>query len=291
MVVPGRLGGRLGVSAIVIYVSVKLGRRTIDALLDTTEKETTEQIEKVVGEIPGVLAVSRVRVRRSGPSTFVDLTLAAPRSASFEEAHQAAREAEMAVGRLFPRADVMVHVDPVVEDESSLVEQIRSAAARQGVGVHDIRAYNVQGRLSLELHLEVPEDLTLEQAHEKASAFESFVRSEVAGLGEIVTHIEPVGDAETHRPAIRTSSEGIRRALALLAERMPEVRDCHNLSIHRNGDALSLSFHCLIDPELPVGEAHRITEELETLLRARLPELGRVVIHAEPFEEGDEAGG
>jgi divalent metal cation (Fe/Co/Zn/Cd) transporter len=216
------------------------------------------------------------------------MTLAVPRSASFEEAHNIATQAEAAVQRLVPRADVMVHIDPVVHNEQSLVERVRSAAARQGVSVHGIRAHDVRGQMSLEMHVEVPDDLTLAQAHERVTAFETATRRESPELGDIVTHIEPVGDREVRRPAVRAGSEQVRQAITQLPTQVPGVKDCHNITIHRDGNELSVSFHCLVDPNLPISTAHKLTMQLESVLRASLPELGRVIIHVEPPEARDQ---
>ncbi|HKZ54559.1 MAG TPA: cation-efflux pump [Anaerolineales bacterium] len=272
----------LGVSGIVVYVSLQLGRRTVNALLDSAEVEIMTKIENGVGELPGVSEVRRVRVRQSGASAFVDMTIAVPRSASLEQAHLTADAVEELVQRLLPRADVMVSIAPVVKDQDSLLEQIRSVAARQGLGVHGIRAHDVHGRLSLEMHVEVPDDITIGTAHEQATAFEKLLRREVQGITGIVTHIEPVGDAEARRPAVRTASADLREAISDLPNQVPGVRDCHSITIHREADDLSVSFHCLVNPDVSVGEAHRLTIELESRMRARFPELGRVVIHTEP---------
>ena len=63
---------------------------------------------------------------------------------------------------------------------------VRSVAARQGVGVHGLRIHDVRGKLSLEMHVEVPDDLTLAEAHRRANAFESalrnFMRTKYAAL-------------------------------------------------------------------------------------------------------------
>jgi len=47
----------------------------------------------------------------------VDVTLAVPRTTSFEEAHLVASKAEALIQHLLPRSDVMVHIDPIVDDE------------------------------------------------------------------------------------------------------------------------------------------------------------------------------
>jgi cation diffusion facilitator family transporter len=277
----------LGVSAIVVYVSLQLGRRTIDALLDSAPPGMVAAIEQVVTKVSGVSAVQRIRVRHSGPANFVDLTLAIARNASFEEAHEIALAAEAATQHLFPHTDVMVRIDPVVRNEQSMVERVWSTAARQHVSVHGIRAHEVRGALSLQMHVEVPDDLTLGQAHDRVTAFETAIRSEVAGLDAIVTHIEPTGDNEARRQVVQAGSDQLREAIMQLPNQVPGVKDCHSINIYRDGEDLSVSFHCLMDAELPISEAHRLTVLLENMLRVQLPELGRVIIHVEPQGAAD----
>ena len=278
----------LGVSAIVVYVSVQLGRRTVSVLLDSAPYGLAGQIEQEVTQVPGVASVQRIRLRQSGPATFVDMTLAVPRSASFEEAHEIATQAEAAVQRLLPHTDVIVHIDPVVKDDQSLVEHVRSVAARQGLGVHGLRVHDVRGHLSLEMHVEVPDDLTVSQAHQRVTVFEKALRDGSLEPSDIVTHIEPVGDREAHRPARRATSAQVREAISQLCDQLPGVRDCHSVTIFRDGNDLSVSFHAIVAPLLPISDAHKLTVQLESLLRAQLPELGRVVIHVEPPEARDQ---
>lgn len=277
----------LGVSAIVVYISLQLGRRTVNALLDSAPKGMTSEIERAVMQVPGVSTVRRIRVRHGGPTNFVDMTLAVPRSASFEKAHDIATEAEVAVQHLFPRTDVMVHVDPIVEDEKSLIERVRSAATRQGLNVHSLRAHDVRGHVSLDMHVEVPDDLTLSQAHDRVTAFETTLRRQVADLSNIVTHIEPAGDAESRRTVVRVGSEQVLQAILQLPDQVSGVKDCHGVNVHREGNDLSVSFHCTMAPHLPISDAHKLTVQLESFLRAQFPELARVVIHVEPPEAQD----
>jgi divalent metal cation (Fe/Co/Zn/Cd) transporter len=260
----------------------------VRVLLNSAPHGLAAQIEQEVAQVPGVAAVQRVRLRQSGPATFVDMTLAVPRSASFEEAHEIATRAEAAVQQLVPRTDVMVHIDPIVKDDQSLVEHVRSVAARQGLDVHGLRIHDVRGHLSLEMHVEVPDDLTVSQAHERVTVFEKALRAGSPEPSDIVTHIEPVGDREAHRPASRAASAQVRQAISRLCNQLPGVRGCHSITIFRDGNDLSVSFHAIMAPHLPISDAHKLTMELERLLRAQFPELGRVVIHVEPPEARDQ---
>jgi divalent metal cation (Fe/Co/Zn/Cd) transporter len=274
----------LGVSAIVTYVSYQLGRRTINALLDTAHKGIAARIEPELVRLAGILAVQRIRVRQSGPATFVDMTLAVPRTASLEEAHAIAARAEATVQRLVPNTDVMIHIDPVVSNEKSLVELVRSIAMQQGINVHSLRIHDVRGQSSLEMHAEVPDDLTVKQAHERVTALERALSGKSPELRDIVVHIEPVGDIEAHRQANYSRSTDLQEIIKQVSKQLPGIRDCHNISILYEGDKMSVAFHCTLASNLPITQAHEMTIQFEDHLRGRLPRLGSVIIHVEPPE-------
>ena len=61
------------VGLIVVYVSIKLGIRTIQALLDVAPSGIEKKIISAVQILPGVTDCHNVRVRYSGPQPFVDV--------------------------------------------------------------------------------------------------------------------------------------------------------------------------------------------------------------------------
>jgi cation diffusion facilitator family transporter len=102
----------LGVAMIVIWVSLQLGKRTTDALLDTAPDGLAERIESAVAPVPGVEHVDAVRVRRSGAETFADVTISVDHTRSLADAHVVAHAAEDAVRTAVPLSQAMVHIDP-----------------------------------------------------------------------------------------------------------------------------------------------------------------------------------
>lgn len=96
----------LVVSAIVLVVSFQLGK-TIDCILN----------------------VKRIRVRHSGRTYFADITVSVERNTSFEEAHLIASKAEETIQRLYPRIDIIMHVDPVKFPDETLIERILANAS------------------------------------------------------------------------------------------------------------------------------------------------------------------
>ena len=64
----------LGVAVIVIWISYRLGKRSVDALLDAVPRGLHERVTDAAAGVPGVQAVRKVRLRWSGPDAFADVT-------------------------------------------------------------------------------------------------------------------------------------------------------------------------------------------------------------------------
>lgn len=270
------------VAVIVVYVSLQLGSRAVRVLLDAAPPGLVERIATEANLVPGVETVGLIRARQAGAFTFVDLTVHVDRSASLEEAHQIAVAVEARVGDLLHRGDVMVHVDPQRQRDESLPRTVTAIAAGQGIRVHNIHAHEVQERYFLDLHAEVPPDLTLAEAHERISRLETAIRAELPNVREVTTHIEP-----RYVPALSGlgGAEGGAELLARVAaavEGVPGLYGCHNVQVRFSPDGYDVVLHCLADPDLPVTEAHRLSELAESRLRTEVPGITQMLVHIEP---------
>ena len=170
----------LAVAGIIIWIGSRLGRRTIDALLDVAPQGLRERISRTVNETDGVLQSERVRVRRAGQRYFMDVTISVPRTASLEQAHAASDAVERRIGEIVP-ADVVVHVEPRARTNEHLFETIRAIAQRRGLAVHELSAHQYDGGLFVELHLEVDEGSSLREAHRAGGRHPGCDRSGDAG--------------------------------------------------------------------------------------------------------------
>lgn len=279
----------LGVSFIVIYVSIELGKRTIDGLIDSAPKGLHSQIIEKVSQIPGLLKVRQVRIRPSGPSTFVDMIIEIPRAATFEEAHNIGVEAKAIVKSLINRVDVIIHMDPMVQDRESIIETVQSVAGRNSLSVHSIRVNDNKQKIDLDMHMEVPETYSVAEAHGRVSKAETQLRNEILNLGEVSIHIEPRGDHESRHFVSMAESESIKKIVESIPQMITGVLDCHNIIFYQEDDSVSLSFHCSFPPDTNITEAHHRTVEMEHYLHTQVPELDRVYIHAEPPEKDDQS--
>jgi divalent metal cation (Fe/Co/Zn/Cd) transporter len=267
---------------IVVWVSVKLGKKSVDDLMDSVPKGLQEQVAARARGVSGVEDVTRLRMRRSGPEIFADLTIAVGRGAAFERAHDIAHEVEAAVDAMLPNADVVVHVEPIAPGTEDVTTTVRLLAARHGLGAHGIRIYEENRQRWLDLHLEVSESLLLDEAHRQATEFERALRQSLPGVTRIITHIEPTGDAAA---TVRGQSAGqpeVKKAIGDFLASYPLSVNAHDIRVQAAGGELAVSFHCTLDPATAITAAHDLTVRLEEYLRAHVPGLGRVAIHVEP---------
>jgi len=280
----------LAVAAIVVWVSLKLGKKSVDDLLDRIPDDLRDKVAHAAGQVSGVESVTKVRMRRAGSEVFADITLSVGHAISFERAHDIADEAAEAVRTVVPGADVVVHAEPLALSNHDITTQVRILAARHGLGAHAIRLYEENLQRWLELHLEVPESLTLEEAHRQATAFEDDVRSSVPGMLRIVSHLEPVGDNTAIARAEPADATEVLAEIDAFFHGDGSVAQVHNLKVQRAAGQIVVSFHCRLDSHMLISEAHDLTVALEAHIRARVPNVGRVVIHVEPRKE-TRAGG
>ena len=272
----------LVVALIVIFVSYQLGRRTIDALLDRAPTGVAAAIEHAVQQIPGVLECRQLRLRQSGNQTFVDLVIGVRRGLSVESSHAIGLAAEERIKALLPSADVVVHVDPVCGADETLTERIRAIAVNAGQTVHNIQISQDGDRLYVELHVEVDEHLELRQAHENADRLEAAIVAELPHVAAVTTHIEPARAQHESSADVSESSPALVRRVRGIVAKTPGVDECHEVTVRRAADDISLTMHCTFAPGLTIREVHEISTRLEQRLRAAIPHLVRVTTHPEP---------
>ncbi len=277
------------VAGIILRVTWRLARHTVDSLLDATPPEVRMQIRKdLIRDLEtqdGILAVNRVRVRRSGSNYFVDLTLSLPRRLTFQRSEQITRAATEAVQRLLPAADVVIHTVPTATLGESVFDKVRAVAARSNLSIHDVSVRQYDGALHVEQHLEVPETMTLHQAHEVVTALEAEMRREVPEIASLLTHIESEPATITTAAQVELS-QNLERQLRVTASHFPEILDVHEISVTRGhggaANSVQVNLHCTLPDDLPMEAVHQVITNFEDAFRLHHPQVTRVLIHPEP---------
>ena len=271
----------LFVAGVVISVSWRLARRTVDALLDAAPPGVRSQIYDAVSHVDGVLEVDRVRIRRAGNRYFADLAVGLARTVTFQRSGQLAAAVTESVRRILPNADVTVQPLPRAQRTENIFDRIRAVATHNNLNVHDISVQDLAGRLHVEQHIELDERMTLKQAHDQVTELEADMRRDVPEIADILTHIESE-PATIETPEELVGDAELEHRLRAVAAQFPEILDVHEFIFKRVRGRLYLSCHCTLSDSLTLARVHEIQTELEIRFKQDAPELYRVLIHPEP---------
>jgi cation diffusion facilitator family transporter len=273
----------LGVSCFVAYAGYGLARRTIDSLIDAAPAGVADRIREALLALPKVVGVDQVRVRPVGAIIHVEAVIHIGRSQPREMVTRTLAAANAEIDSLFPGADSLIRVDQVPLDEETIVERIRSIAAHRGQLVTSVAVDLVGDRTSIGLTLELPGDLTLDDAHRQSIELEEMIRSELGEEMEIDTHLEPmiewIGAAEDLE---NRRAEPIRREMEQIAAAIDLIDDVHDFRIRSSTNGLLITCHCHCPPEASLENVHAAIAQLEARALDRIPGARRVIIHAEP---------
>ena len=278
----------LVVALIVMYVSIRLGRRAADVLLDRAPRGLADRLARSVACVIGIQRVSRTRVRNVGNQIFVDLRIEVPRHLSLEESHAVTQKAQEAVRAISPYADVVIDTVPIAESEG-ILERIQAVAAREHLAIHNVTTHWTERGMWIDLDIEVDPNLTFERAHEQATTLETHLRAELVGtdastlVAGVNAHIEPCSrELPVGEPLEPSEAALYVERVEAIGRGLEQARGCQDIELHRMNGKIYMSFHLLIDADVSIAEVHIMAEEMENRLRREFPQLGRVVIHTEP---------
>lgn len=271
----------LVVAGVVVSVSWRLARRTIDALLDAAPPGVRSQIYDAVSRVDGVLEVDRVRIRRAGNRYFADLAVGLARTVTFQRSGQLVSAVTDSVHRILPDADVTVQPLPRAQRSENIFDRIRAVATHNNLNVHDISVQELGSRIHVEQHIELDERMSLKDAHNQVTELEADMRRDVPEISDILTHIESE-PATIEKPEELVGDAELEHRLRTVASQFPEIIDVHEFIFKRVRGRLYLSCHCTLSDSLSLARVHEIQTELEIRFKQDAPELYRVLIHPEP---------
>jgi cation diffusion facilitator family transporter len=272
----------LFVAALVLTAALRLMRRNIDVLMDRAPADAEAAALQAIEAIRPAVRVRRLRMRSAAGRHFADVVIAVSPSAAVGQGHAAADAVEAAVERALPNTDVVVHVEPTEED--AVVRELAYAAAmkvRRVQEIHNVAVLQVDGRTEVSLHLKLPADLSLEEAHGIATDVERAIKESVPGADAVQTHLEPLSEeAEGRTTADAEVAPDVEAVNRIVVGRTGErPRELRFLST-RDGRVLFLTLG--VDGSVPLDEAHRRASEIEEEIRAALPAISEIIVHTEP---------
>jgi divalent metal cation (Fe/Co/Zn/Cd) transporter len=173
-----------------------------------------------------------------------------------------------------------VHVEPQ-QDEAALRERVLAAAQRvpRVREIHNLTVVRVGPRTEVSLHLKLPGELSLEEAHAVATEVEQAIVESVREVSEVRTHLEPLAEAEEGQSVGEAAAdrELVERIVRETTGEPP--RELRFLDTDRG----LLAYLTLgLDASTSLVEAHERASEIEERIRRERPDIADVIVHTEP---------
>ena len=272
----------LFVACIVLLAAVRLMRRNVDVLMDVVPADAEEAARSAIAGIEPAVELRRLRMRQAAGRHFADVVIGVDFDAAVGQGHAAADAVERAVQSALPEADVVVHVEPR-EDESAVRE--RAHAAALGVPrvreVHNVSVVSVGSSTELSLHLKLPGDLSLEEAHEIAEEVERAIHAAVPEVDSVQTHLEPLAEeisgTQLRGREVADNREIIERIVRDTTGTLP-----HELRFLHTDEGLVAFLTLRLGGGTDLNEAHAQASQIEEAIRRERPEIADVIVHTEP---------
>ena len=267
------------VAGLVLLAAGRLMRINVDVLMDRVPADAQAAAEAAIASLEPPVELRRLRMRQAAGRQFADVVIGVAPGAAVGQGHAAADAVEEAVHGALPGSDVVVHVEPR-QDEAVLRERALAAAQRvpRVREIHNLTVLRVGRATEVSLHLKLPGDLPLEEAHEVANEVERAIVDSVPEVDAVQTHLEPLAEAGEGRSVDELGDRALIERIVREATGGPP----RELRFLRTEDGLLAHLTLSLDPATSLADAHARASEIEERIRAERPEISDVVVHTEP---------
>jgi cation diffusion facilitator family transporter len=267
------------VAVLVLLAAAPLMRLNIDVLMDRVPAKAEEAALSAIAKLVPPVELRRLRMRQAAGRQFADVVIGVPPAAAVGQGHAAADAVEEAVHGALPGSDVVVHVEPQF-DEAALRERVLAAAQRvpRVREIHNLIVLQVGAKAEVSLHLKLPGELSLEEAHEVASAVERAIAESVPEVDAVRTHLEPLAEAGEGRVDAASADRAVVERIVREATG-DAPRELRFLNTDRG---LVAQLTVGLDASASLGEAHSRASEIEERIRRERPDIADVIVHTEP---------
>lgn len=270
------------IAAIVLVAATRLAFKNADILIDRSPRSATETVRQAIDELDPPVDLKRLRVREGGGHYFAEVVIGVSPETAVAEGHAAADQIERALEGVLHGGEVVVHVEPRSSDVGPR-EAVR-AAAMSVRGVHEIHNLviaDLGGRRQVSLHLKLPGELPLGEAHGLASQVEQAIMAARPEITAVVTHLEPFTEEVTGSAPARLETRDYGDRIGKIVRKATGKRP-RSLRFMSTAEGLVVYLVVGVDPKSSLAEAHALASEIESRVHRSCPGIKQLIVHTEP---------
>ena len=190
----------LFVGVLVLLAAARLIKANVDVLMDRAPADAEAAARAAIGALAPAVELRRLRMRQAGGRQFADVVIGVLAGAGVGQGHAAADAVEEAVEqRAAERRRRRARRAARGRGPARARARCGARACRGVREVHNLALVDVDGRTELSLHVKLPGELSLDEAHDVAEQLEAAICAAVPEIDGVQTHLEPL--TETTRGA------------------------------------------------------------------------------------------
>ncbi len=271
------------VSLFIIFIAFRLGRRSVDILLDRAPAETETIIRDTIKGFPDILDIAKLRLRSDGRLTFAELALSVDRALTFGRADELGGHLKNELQKRLPRVDVVFTLTPASAESEKTADTVRFVVSSFDLTLHHLIINETSDGIFISMHVEMPGSITLDEAHRRAGEISARLHQSIDHLKKTVIHTEPYHHPEPNAAVAPLDLGALRKEVKTIVESFPGVDDCHNIILTSLANGLALSADMRMDGSYTLDRAHHTSELVEKRLRHEIPDLASITLHLEPL--------
>ena len=267
----------LFVAFLVVTAAARLIRRNVDVLMDRADADAVSAARAAIATLDPPVEVRRLRLREAAGRTFTDVVIGVSPGDAVGQGHAVADRVEAAVHGALPGSDVVVHVEPAGV-EAALRERVREAAmsVSRVREIHNLSVIELPDGFHVSLHLKLPGELALDEAHGIAEQVEQAIVTGVPEIVDVQSHLEPLAEPAAGREADDDPAAIERLVLEATGAQPRAIRFLHT------DDGLVVFLTLALDPAGSLAAAHATASRVEEQIWLSVPDVAEVIVHTEP---------
>lgn len=139
------------------------------------------------------------------------------------------------------------------------------------IGVGNVLMRKSGDTIFAEVTISLRGDTSFENAHEISNKVENNITNKISNAS-VTIHFEPNWDNVPLDSKIYDIARGVEG-----------VKGVHNIITHKTKGKTFANLHVMVDREVNLYSAHKISEAVEEKIQKNIPEIEHVTIHLEPF--------
>jgi cation diffusion facilitator family transporter len=273
----------LFVALLVLVAAIRLMRRNIDVLMDIVPADAEEAARLAIVDIDHRSSSAAAHAAGGGPlfrrrrdrRVGRRCSRSGPRGRGRRRARGAGGASRGGRGR---------HVEPL-GDRAEIRERAHAAAlgVRRVREVHNVNVVSTDAGTEISLHLKLPGELSLDEAHEIAEEVERAIIEALPEVSSVRTHLEPLAEAAA---GTRLSANEVADEHDLVARIVQDAIgvEARDLGFVHTDDGLVVRLTLPLAAGTTLADAHAEASRVEELIRRERPEIADVLVHTEPLE-------